>query len=448
MNKRFMLSAAGISAAAISGFSTADITVEVNDAYLLGGEYITVDLGEVSGTLTGISYTYSWTNDAGDSSWSSDMLMAVSASGAVVSAGGYNMNWGDGTGTYWGAITGAYSTGTFTGYASGSAVAMSGSGIFAWMNGWTGSGGTTSSIQATLHGINEGNPTDPCDLPLGSCPADVDQNGLVAVGDVLAVIGGYGDCGDGTYRPVGDVDGDCCVSVTDILAVIGAWGEECDAVPTGACCLDDGTCLDGTDADCASAGGTYQGDDSTCKEASCPEPGYGSCCFDDGKCLDSTVDQCGAFGGSYQGDGTSCDTSGCPKPGAGDECSAPLTAYAGPNAFETLTATPSDNEPTDELCPDTFLDWDGSPDIWFAYTPDSSGMMTLTTCDAASYDTSMVLYEGECDNQVACNGDTAGDDGCQSYYSKIEFDATAGETYYIRIGGWQAATGEGTLTIE
>ena len=58
MNKRFMLSAAGISAAAISGFSTADITVEVNDAYLLGGEYITVDLGEVSGTLTGISYTY------------------------------------------------------------------------------------------------------------------------------------------------------------------------------------------------------------------------------------------------------------------------------------------------------------------------------------------------------------------------------------------------------
>ena len=151
MKKRFMLSAAGISAAAIAGFASADIDVAVDGAYLLGGEAAAVDLGAVSGSLTGISYTYSWTNDAGDSSWSSDMLMAVSVSGVIVSAGGYNLGFG---GVSWGCITGSYSTGTFTGYASGSAVAMSGAGTFYWANGWSGSGGTTSSISATLHGLN------------------------------------------------------------------------------------------------------------------------------------------------------------------------------------------------------------------------------------------------------------------------------------------------------
>ena len=151
MKKRFMLSAAGLSAAAIAGFASADIDVSVSDAYLLGGEFAAVDLGAVSGSLTGISYTYSWANTAGDSSWSSDMLMAVSVSGTIVSAGGYNMSFG---GTSWGSISGSYNTGTFSGYASGSAVAMSGNGYFVWMNGWASSGGTTSSISATLHGLN------------------------------------------------------------------------------------------------------------------------------------------------------------------------------------------------------------------------------------------------------------------------------------------------------
>jgi hypothetical protein len=60
----------------------------------------------------------------------------------------------------------------------------------------------------------------------------------------------------------------------------------------------------------------------------------------------------------------------------------------------------------------------------------------------------MALYEGSCDNQVACNGDADGGNNCQSYYSAIDYDVTAGNSYYIRIGGWQGATGEGTLTIE
>jgi hypothetical protein len=59
----------------------------------------------------------------------------------------------------------------------------------------------------------------------------------------------------------------------------------------------------------------------------------------------------------------------------------------------------------------------------------------------------MVLYEGNCDTQVACNGDGSGGDSCQSYYSQLDYACTAGNTYYIRLGGWQGAVGSGTLTI-
>ena len=59
----------------------------------------------------------------------------------------------------------------------------------------------------------------------------------------------------------------------------------------------------------------------------------------------------------------------------------------------------------------------------------------------------MALYENSCDNQVACNGDADGS-GCQAYHSAFNYTVSAGSTYYIRIGGWQGATGEGTLTIE
>jgi hypothetical protein len=304
-------------------------------------------------------------------------------------------------------------------------------------------GGDPSTTASTL--IPGGSAIDPCDLPLGDCPADVDEDGIVAVGDILSIVANWGDCGDGTYRPHGDVDGDCCVAVSDLLQVIGVWGNNC--TPSGACCLPGGGCLEAvTEATCTSSGGDYAGDDVSCKYANCPEPG--ACCFDDGTCAYTMQTECSALGGGFQGDGTNCKTTDCPVAGAGDECSAPLTAVNGANPFETNTATPSSPEPDASQCSGTYLDWSNSQDIWFLYVADQSGNVHFTTCEAGSYDTSMALYEGSCDNQVACNGDSDGDSNCQSYYSAIDYDVTAGNSYYIRIGGWQGATGEGTLTIE
>ena len=294
-------------------------------------------------------------------------------------------------------------------------------------------GGVASYSVSTM--IPSGNSNDPCDLPLGSCPEDVDGDGMVAVADLLAIIGDFGDCGDGTYRPAGDVDGDCCVTVSDILTVVSAWGNNC--APTGACCLISGSCDITSAAACAELSGTYHGDDSNCAQANCPQPA--ACCFDDGSCATMIASACADSGGAHQGSGTNCKTTDCPLAGAGDECSSAMIASYGANAFETNSATPSDNPPDDSQCSGTYLDWGNSADIWFRFDAPQSGSVVFTTCDISSYDTSMALYEGSCDNQVACNGDSNGGGNCQDYYSEINHNVEAGSTYYIRIGGWKGS---------
>jgi hypothetical protein len=299
-------------------------------------------------------------------------------------------------------------------------------------------GGTTSVSTNTISPPAE--PVNPCDLPLGYCPEDVNNDHIVNVDDMLATLGSFGQCGDGTFRPEGDVNGDCCTTVDDLLSIVGNWGIDC--TPLGACCLVSGGCSQGSEAACDEVGGSWsEGVD--CAMANCPAPG--ACCYDDGSCAMVMYGDCA---GTYNGDGTDCEEFDCPVAGAGDECSSAFIASVGANPFETNTATPSTPEPDETMCPSTYLDWSGSQDVWFVYMPSTDGNAHFTTCDSGSYDTSMVIYHDTCDNQVACNGDASGESGCQAYYSEIDITVTAGDTYYIRIGGYQGSTGSGTLSIE
>ncbi len=243
---------------------------------------------------------------------------------------------------------------------------------------------------------------DPCDVPLSTCANDIDGDGVVGVSDILAVIDNWGVTGDGTFRPMGDVDDSCSVDVSDLLQLVGVWGTEC--VVTGSCCLSDFSCVELSSNDCAEQNGNYEGDETTCADTLCP--------------------------------------------GAGDECDTALVAHIGQNPYETNSATPSSPEPDDSQCSGTYMNWSNSQDIWFRYVAGSSGTLSFSTCDSSSFDTSMALYEGSCDNQVACNGDANDGNNCQPYHSEIEYSVSDDTVYYIRIGGWEGATGTGTLTIE
>jgi hypothetical protein len=289
---------------------------------------------------------------------------------------------------------------------------------------------------------------DPCDLPLpATCAADVDGDGSVAVSDVLAIIGQWGDCGDGSSRPSGDVapmpNGDCCVTVADVLAVVGSWGADCTVY--GACCYGDGACASTSMDDCSAGGGAWSAD-ASCADISCTAA---ACCFSDNSCSDLTEASCTALGGDYKGDGTACAATDCSAVAAGDECSSAIVVVDGANAFDHTDMTGSTPDPDETACTGPFaMDWLGCNDGWYVYQS-TGGLTTFDTCDATSYDTSMVLYEDSCTNQVWCNGDSDDDTGCQQYHSTITYDCVAGATYYIRIGEWDGGVAgtTGTLNI-
>ncbi len=290
---------------------------------------------------------------------------------------------------------------------------------------------------------------DPCDLPLPAvCNADVTGDGFVTVSDLLEVIGTWGQVGDGTFRPTGDCapmpDGDCMVSVADVLEVISQWGADCAVY--GACCLSSGSCEEGMTSDaCASLGGTYFGDNSSCADGSCVS---GACCISLTKCADYTSSACSGMGGIYHGDGTSCAATDCAAVVDGDEADNAIVIYDGANAFDSTNCTQSPE--AHECAADAgAFGWTvPTPDIWLSFTATNSAGYAIDTCDAGSFDQSIIIYEGSSSNQIACNGDGPANGACQLYYSQLDVEMTAGSTYLIRIGGFAAADyGAGTLNI-
>lgn len=91
----------------------------------------------------------------------------------------------------------------------------------------------------------------------------------------------------------------------------------CGGGGTGACCFNDGSCVEETAAQCSDDGGTYQGDGTLCVDFDCT---HGACCTDD-VCAITTFGDCG---GVYHGAGSTCDPNPCPILGAccvtNDDC--------------------------------------------------------------------------------------------------------------------------------
>ena len=61
-------------------------------------------------------------------------------------------------------------------------------------------------------------------LGCGACAYDLDGDGVVAVGDVLVFLGGFGGGGP---EVVGDFNGDGSTTTADLLALLGAFGTTC-----------------------------------------------------------------------------------------------------------------------------------------------------------------------------------------------------------------------------
>jgi len=118
-----------------------------------------------------------------------------------------------------------------------------------------------------------------------------------------------------------------------------------------------------------------------------------------------------------------------------DECTSPVGVGLGVSPFDTTAATQS---ATPWPCASF-----GGPDLWFTYTAQSSADVLLETC-GSGYDTALEVLSGPCSALVS---ETCNDDAC-GLQSRIVVAAPApGDVILFRIGGFNGATGAGTLTV-
>jgi len=258
--------------------------------------------------------------------------------------------------------------------------------------------------------------------------------------------------------------GACClqtecsdVSETDCDSIGGLFlgtGTQCSMggcvpIEPGACCSGvDGICNLLDENVCLTSGGNFLGVGVTCEIGWCEPDAPFACCFGD-ICSDLSSTECATQEGYWLGIGTQCSSIPC-DPLPNDFCSTARLVYTGVHDFTSVGAFDTDLPPDSTMCKNQYLSL-VYKDVWFKYTACESGNMLVSTCDLIDFDSSIVVYTGTCVDtldtlvQIACNGDF-GD--CEHYASELSVVVTAGESYFIRVGGYEPdSMGSGQIVL-
>ena len=137
--------------------------------------------------------------------------------------------------------------------------------------------------------------------------------------------------------------------------------------------------------------------------------------------------------------GVPCDASAP----ANDNCVDATVAVVGANPFDNTFAGSEYADPTCGFGGDPFL-----KDVWFTFTPATSGNFTLETCSGpAPFDTGIEVWSAcplDGGSLLGCNDDGT---GCAAFASSLTQSMDAGITYVIRVAGWAGASGATDLVI-
>ncbi len=91
-------------------------------------------------------------------------------------------------------------------------------------------------------------------------------------------------------------------------------------------------------------------------------------------------------------------------------------------------------------------------DVWYSYTANFTGTVLWSTCNSVTFDSRLAVYPAnagsgcpfEDADLYACNDDGG---GCMGYSSELYFDVENGATYLLRLGGYNAEEGDGTMNL-
>lgn len=170
----------------------------------------------------------------------------------------------------------------------------------------------------------------------------------------------------------------------------------------------------------------------------CPEQYSQECC--------NAVCEFDSFCCEFEWD-EACDTltrgleeCGDPPP-SNDTCETAIEVFDGIDVEGTnLGATLNGGTVLAECTTDTIFEYD----VWYFIEVSETSILTVSTCDAAVFDTRIFLFTScKSDDPVACNDDGA---GCSAYTSTLAAAVQPG-TFYIMVDGWGGAQGDFTLSI-
>ncbi|HEX2838447.1 MAG TPA: hypothetical protein VHN77_10000 [Phycisphaerales bacterium] len=116
----------------------------------------------------------------------------------------------------------------------------------------------------------------------------------------------------------------------------------------------------------------------------------------------------------------------------GDTCASAIPIGLGATPFNT---TPAANDSNPTCAPGS------GPDIFFAFTPASTGIYQFDTCSGTTYDSALAIRDGCGVSGTICDNDSCG------LQSRFTVSLTAGSTYIIQVDGVGSAAGAGTLTV-
>ena len=119
-------------------------------------------------------------------------------------------------------------------------------------------------------------------------------------------------------------------------------------------------------------------------------------------------------------------------PPPNDECANAIPVLEGvPYEGSTHLATGID----ESVCGDNDI-----TDVWHSYTPTSTGLVTISLC-GSEFDTTLAVFDGCGGTELACT-----DDSCD-LQSEVCVSLNAGQSYIIRVAGFQGTTGSYVLTV-
>lgn len=133
---------------------------------------------------------------------------------------------------------------------------------------------------------------------------------------------------------------------------------------------------------------------------------------------------------------------------ANDDCAGASSITVGSTPFDITNATDSTIPPDDTLCAGALLGL-LQRDLWWSFIPDTSGLLSVSTCNSANFDSDIAVYRGNCNalQLIGCNGDSS---GCSLFTSHVsDLPVAAGEEIVIRVGGWNTSSvGSGELVVD